>query len=100
MMLKAIAASVLVSIAMLSIATPSYAANERYCRHYADQALWQLHRAQSIPGCFHGYNNVWNGNWDHHYNWCRSVSYQQARNGDSMRGDHLHECTYRAHGHY
>ena len=75
------------------------AASEGYCRHYAHQAVWQYHRSQEIPDCYRGDNAVWSPDFYHHYRWCLDVSYDQARNGDDMRGSRLHACSMAAYGH-
>jgi hypothetical protein len=57
------------------------------------------HRSQEIPDCYRGDNTVWTADWYHHYRWCLGVSYEQARDGDDMRGSRLHECGMAAYGH-
>jgi hypothetical protein len=80
--------------------TPAQAADPAFCAHYAHQAVWQYERNRSIPGCFHGGDLRWNPNYDAHYGWCLSAAYDAARTEDSYRGDRLHECMFRAYGHY
>ena len=78
--------------------TPAQAADPGYCRHYADLAVFQFHRNQSIPGCFHGADGRWNADWQNHYNWCLGASWEAARAEDAYRGGRLHECNFRAYG--
>jgi hypothetical protein len=80
------------AIGIASFAVPASAANPGYCEHYASQAVWQFHRNESIPGCFHGANARWNANWAGHYNWCLGAPFEAARAEDSYRGARLHEC--------
>lgn len=82
------------------VAGAARAANPDFCHHYADQAVWQFHRNMEIPGCFHGANNQWNGNWEGHFNWCLGAPWEAAREQDSYRGHRLHECMFRAYGHW
>jgi hypothetical protein len=87
------------AIGTLCLGAPAIAAPPAYCQHYAQQAVWQFHRNQSIPGCFHGANAVWSPDWAHHYDWCLGAPIEQARAGDTQRGDRLHQCSFEAYGH-
>lgn len=89
-----------VSAIALSWATPAQAADPAFCSHYAHQAVWQYERNRSIPGCFHGDDLRWNPNYEGHFSWCLGASYAAAENEDSYRGGRLHECLFRAYGHY
>jgi hypothetical protein len=88
------------AIAALAVfALPASAASPEYCKHYADLALWQYHKSQTIPNCYQGDTAVWSPNFEHHYQWCLGVPERQARAGDKTRGERLHQCNMSAYGH-
>jgi hypothetical protein len=92
---------VAVVLAVSQASTPvAHAADPGYCQHYASQAVWQYNRNRSIPGCFHGADGRWHANFDVHYGWCVTAPYEAVRAEDSYRGERLHECSFRAYGHY
>ena len=88
------------ALAALVAATSAQAANPGYCHHYADLAVWQFHKTESIPGCFRGADLRWNANWEGHYAWCLGADWAAARTEDDIRGHHLHECNMAAFGHW
>ena len=91
---------IFVAIAVVAIfSAHAEAADPGYCKHYAEQAIWQYNRSLKIPNCYQGDNAVWVPNFDHHYQWCLGVPYEQARAGDDMRGRRLHQCSMAAYGH-
>ncbi len=98
-MLKSIAGVAVAAAGLALISFAADAAPPDYCHHYADQALWQYHKSQTIPNCYQGDNAVWTLDWAHHYNWCLGVPIEQAREGDNLRGRRLHECSMAAYGH-
>jgi hypothetical protein len=92
-----------ISAALASIGAGTFAADAAdpgYCQHYASQAVWQYNRNRSIPGCFQGADGRWHANYGVHYGWCVSAPLDAVRAEDSYRGDRLHECMFRAYGHY
>jgi hypothetical protein len=87
------------AVGVASLSVSAGAANPDYCHHYASQAVWQFHRNQSIPGCFHGADNRWNPDWHVHFDWCLGAPIDAARTEDGYRGARLHECSLAAWGH-
>jgi len=85
--------------AALLTAFPTLAASPAYCAHYADQAVWQFHRNERIPGCFKGADARWNPDWRHHYDWCLGAPFETARAEDAYRGAVLVQCSMAAFGH-
>jgi hypothetical protein len=88
------------AISIASIGVPSYAASPGYCQSYANQAVRQFHRYQSIPDCFHGADRRWSANWSRHYSWCIGASVATARAQAGHRGTLLRQCSFLAYGHY
>lgn len=84
---------------LATMSTPVAAANQDYCKHYAQQAVWQYNKSLKIPKCYQGDNAVWTPDFQHHYQWCLSVPEKQARAGDDTRGQRLHQCNMAAYGH-
>jgi len=92
--------SIVIALAALVGASSVQAANPGYCHHYADLAVFQFEKNQSIPGCFHGANLRWNPNWDGHYAWCLTADYDAARTEDDLPRARLHACNMDAYGHW
>jgi len=97
----AIVAAVLsASAALVTPTIQAHAATPSYCAHYASLAVWQFNRNRSIPGCFKGADGTWHADYERHYGWCVTAAYEAAREADAYRGMRLHQCMFRAYGHY
>jgi hypothetical protein len=88
-----------VAIAAGAFAIPTikaYAADPGYCERYARRAVAQYERNRSIPGCFHGANRQWHGNFDGHYGWCLRAPYGAVDREVAYRAMRLRGCMARA----
>ena len=79
-------------IVLLALWVPSVMAAGRYfCKQYADKAIAQFNEAREA-GCKDINYPVWSDDFNHHYNWCTTVSESQAMPGTKTRQDVLNQC--------
>jgi hypothetical protein len=67
------------------------AAGDEFCRNFSYQALEQFVEAQNL-GCQGLAYPVWSKDFDHHYNWCKTVPESEATRGGQQRLDILQKC--------
>ena len=81
-------------IAGAALTTPAVAADEGYCRDYARAALRQVHEARELHHCRRELRMAtrWSEDYRVHYDWCRSVSRDQAEHKRDIRTRHIEEC--------
>jgi hypothetical protein len=77
----------------LGFATASFAAGEDFCRDYARAALNQVRGAWHHHECREQMSGArWSTDWHTHYDWCRSVSRDQAWSERNARREMLEDC--------
>lgn len=79
-----------VSIAVLG-SLPAQAASELFCTAYANKALGQFETGKEA-NCKDLNYPVWSTDFKHHYDWCRTVSEDDANKGAEQRVDVLEAC--------
>lgn len=78
--------------ALVASTAPSRAADPAFCQQYANLAVHETQVNMSIPGCFHGFNLRWHLNWQQHYNWCLTASYEAANSERDYRRMRIAQC--------
>jgi len=80
------------AIGVMSLGTlPVQAASEMFCTAYANKALEQFKIGKEV-GCKDLNYPVWSSDFNHHYNWCRTVLEADANKGGQQRIDMLEAC--------
>lgn len=88
-------ASAFASTTAIALTDQSLAASDDFCKEYAADALSKYEEAQEL-GCPELKYPVWSTDFDHHYNWCRTVSEAEALAGGRIRTDALDQCRVNA----
>ncbi len=94
-MFKTILSVAVACAGVAALSAPAMAAPPAFCAQYAQQAVHEVDVNMSIPGCFKGFDARWDKNFNHHYNWCLGVAFEQANAERDYRRARLAEC--RAH---
>jgi Tachylectin len=62
------------------------------CSDYASEAIQQFKATLSSAKCRVNTDGVWNSDFEHHYQWCRTASRAAAGVQESNRNEHLYAC--------
>jgi hypothetical protein len=92
--MKLTSSLVVALIAGAGLTAPAFAASEDFCRDYARAALRQVQEAHEMHHCVRGLDNAtrWSEDFRVHFDWCRSVSREDAQRERDIRRCHLEEC--------
>lgn len=74
------------------LSAPAFAASDDFCQSYAVQAVGQFETATEAS-CSNLAYPVWSEDFNHHYNWCRGASEEDAGSDGKKRADALAACT-------
>lgn len=84
------------TFALVAFTAESHAADPGFCAGYARSAVAQFYANRRIPGCFHGANRAWHGDYGYHFGWCLRASYGAAESERASRRHTLAGCRWRA----
>lgn len=85
-------------LATAGSALPAQAADDSFCKDYAQVAAKQFLAAEKHERCeayLREAPDRWNNNYKHHYEWCRGVNRDAAWAERNHRKHDLEKCTHR-----
>ena len=81
-----------VSGALVGAPSASRAADPAYCDQYAKLAIHETEVNMATAGCFKGFDNRWHLDYQRHYEWCLTASYDAVNAERDYRRMRIAQC--------